>query len=231
MAQDVYHTVSGCHSCAKNGTLLKNKLHLQLFPATGPLEFVALDLLGPLPRTNKGNQYVDVITGRYSKLTRAIPTGHVTSTNVAYIVFNDWVIPYGIPTYILTDNGTQLTSKSFATLCTHLGTKQLTTTAYHPQTNGQVERYNKTIVTRLRHYVAKNQRDWDIFVQPLTYAYRSQVHRSTNTTPFSLVLSGQPLGPASFENNSAFSSDTYYPTEPQALRAHCLHESKHCVPR
>ena len=78
-----------------------------------------------------------------------------------------------------------------------MGIKHLTTTAYHPATNGQTERYNKTIVSRLRHYVNENQADWDDYLQPLTYAYNLQVHRSTRVSPFALTLSRVPPGPAS----------------------------------
>lgn len=139
-------------------------------PALGLLEFIAIEVLRPLPRTTSGNQYAIVITDRYSKVTRAIPTSKTASTHAANIFFEHWVIPYGIPKYLLTDNGPQFTSKFFAMICSLLGVKHLTTTAYHPQTKGQVEHYNKTIVTRLRHYVAEHQRDWDTLVQPLTYA-------------------------------------------------------------
>ena len=60
---------------------------------------------------------------------------------------------------------------------------------YHPQTNGQVERYNRTILAMLRNYVNEHQDDWDRCATALTYAYNNHVHRSTGTTPFSLVLS------------------------------------------
>lgn len=69
--------------------------------------------------------------------------------------------------------------KVFATLCTHLGTKELTRTAYRPYTNEQMERCDKNVVTRLRHYVADNQRGLDIFVQQLAYAYIKQINRSS----------------------------------------------------
>lgn len=110
----------------------------------------------------------------------------------------------------------------FSQRCTHLCTKQSTKTAYHLLTNGQVKRNNKTILTRLRHHVADHQRDWDLFVQPLSYVYNTQLHRSTNTTEFSLVLSPNPAGPAPFVKDSALSSDTYCPIEPQALQAQLL---------
>lgn len=64
----------------------------------------------------------------------------------------------------------------------------LTTTVYHLQTNEQAKTFTKTIVVRLRHYVAEHMRDWDIYVQPLTYVYKTKAHSSRDLTPFSLVL-------------------------------------------
>lgn len=69
---------------------------------------------------------------------------------------------------MLEDNGSQFISKFFQSLCAFLGSKNLTTTAYHLETNGHVESFNKTTIARLRQYVADNQRDWDVYVQPLT---------------------------------------------------------------
>ena len=66
------------------------------------------------------------------------------------------------------------------------------TTTYHPQTNGQVERFNRTILSALRHYVAEHPRDWDLFSDALTYAYNTQAHASTMLAPFELVLSRPP---------------------------------------
>ena len=195
MANDINNTVERCPSCLKHRPHPVHQRHLKLFPAKGPLEYIAIDILGPLPRTKTGRQYVVVITDRYSKLTRAVPTAKITAPVVAAVVLEHWVIPYGIPNHILSDNGSQFVSKFFSALCAFLGAKLTTTTAYHPQTNGQTERYNKTIITRLRHYVNDHQTDWDLFVQPLTYAYNSQVHRSTGESPFGLVLSRLPPSP------------------------------------
>ena len=73
-----------------------------------------------------------------------------------------------------------------------LGITNLYTSAYHPQTNGQVERYNQTIASMLHNYVNEHQDDWDVYVGPLTYAYNSHIHRTTRTTPFELVLNRPP---------------------------------------
>ena len=89
----------------------------------------------------------------------------------------------------------QFTARYFQHALTSLGVKHVPTSTYHPQTNGQTEQYNGAIVSRLRHYVAEHQRNWDAFVQPLTYAYNTQVHRSTKCTPIELVTARRPSLP------------------------------------
>ena len=167
---------------------------MKLFPATGPREFLAMDLLGPLPRSHQGNEYALVITDRFTKLCRSVTLRNTKAVTVATVFLDLRVYAYGAPSYVLTDNGPQFAAKLFEAVCTMIGIKHVLTTAYHPQTNGQVERFNKTLAARLRHYVAEHQKDWDEFVQPLTYANNMQVHRSTGTTPFDLVLSRHPSG-------------------------------------
>lgn len=120
---------------------------------------------------------------------------------------NNSIIPYGIPTFLLTYNGLKFFREFFAILCRLMGTKHVTKTSFHPQTNGQKERYNKTMAARLRHYVAGNQRDWDKYLQPLTYAYNIQVHRSTNMAPCGLVLSRKPPGPNTVTKMKNFPPD------------------------
>ena len=79
-----------------------------------------------------------------------------------------------------------------------LGVKDLYTTTYHPQTNGQLERFNRIILASIRHYIAEHPKDWDLFSDALTYAYNTQAHRSTSVAPFELVLS-RPPEPLAFE--------------------------------
>ena len=83
----------------------------------------------------------------------------------------------------------------------------LFTTAYHPQTNGQAERYNRTLLSALRKYVAEDLRDWDKFANAITYGYNTQVHRSTGVAPFDLVLSRPPTHLA-VENTEQMDKDS-----------------------
>ncbi|CAN8069116.1 unnamed protein product [Agarophyton chilense] len=72
------------------------------------------------------------------------------------------------------------------------GMKNVTTTAYHPQSNDQAQRFNRTLLDPLAHYVSEHQLDWDEYVEPLVYAYNTQVHAFTGTTPFDLTLTRAP---------------------------------------
>lgn len=90
--------------------------HLHLFPASGPLEFIAVDILGPLLKTLNFIPAVLVVTDRYPKLIRALPTSRKTASQIASPSINIWTVPFGIRKHILMDNRTRLVSKLFKTL-------------------------------------------------------------------------------------------------------------------
>ena len=188
MAMDVYNTVRQCSSCAKERIALrKHSSFLRLFPAQKPLEFVAIDILGPLPRSSSGNRYLPAITDRFSKMVQTAPLRPITADAVAKAFCEAWVFKFGPPTLLLSDNGGQLTSKFFQHGGKILGVRQLFTTAYQPQTNGQVERFNRTILAGLRHFCSEYGRDWDEFSSAITIAYNNTVHRATGPTPLQLA--------------------------------------------
>ena len=187
---------------ARNRVKLRKHLNrLKLFPATRPLESLAIDILGPLPKTRTGKRFLVIVTDRFTKLTQVAPLRTITAYHVAVAFCEIWVFKYGIPRTLLSDNGAQFASKFFTHVCQTLGITNVFTSAYHPQTNGQVERYNRTLLAMLRNYVNDNQDDWDVYASALTYAYNTSVHRSTRTTPFDLILS-RPPPPFSLEDSA-----------------------------
>jgi hypothetical protein len=152
-----------------------------------------MDILGPLPKTRHGNRFLLVIADRCSKLTRTVPLRVTTSLAVAQAFCDHWVFVYGPPVSLLTDNGSQFAAKFFQAACAELGIRKVFTTAYHPQTNGQVERYNRTIVEALRAYVSRRQDDWDEYTSVVTYAYNCRVHSSLGMPSMELVVSRPPV--------------------------------------
>ena len=204
MYKEVEETVRHCTVCSKNRvTERKRTSFLKLFPASEPLDFVAMDILGPLPKTEHGNRFLLVISDRFSKLTRTVPLRTITALGVAKAFCDAWVFSYGPPRYLLTDNGTQFNAKFFLAVCRELGIAKIFTTAYHPQTNGQVERFNRTIINSLRGYVERRQNDWDEYTSAITFGYNCRVHSSLQLAPFELILSRPPptlsVGPSEAE--------------------------------
>ena len=193
MTVDIHQWVDRCDACARNR--IKEQKHvykMKLFPPSKPLEYVAMDILGPLPRTKTGKRFMLVVTDRFTKLTKTEALRTITALSVAKAFCKTWVYNFGTPKVVLTDNGSQFAARFFLKVCKILGIHKVFTTEYHPQTNGQAERFNRTILASLRNYVSESQKDWDEWLGPLTYAYNCQVHRSTGMTPFNLVLSRPP---------------------------------------
>lgn len=137
---------------------------MKVFPPSGPVEIVVIDILGPLTKRKAGIRFVIVMTDRCSWLMRALPMPRVTAPLVTTVLLEYWIVPCGIPNTIVTDNGPQIVSKFFAILYASLGAKLMTTTEYHPQCNGQLERFDNNLVARLRHYSNYYQTDWDMYV-------------------------------------------------------------------
>lgn len=96
---------------------------------------------------------------RYTKLPKALPTSNKTASHIASLFLDKWVVLYGVPKYVLTDNETKLISGFCDFLCALLATKNQTTTVTRPQTEGQSEHLNKTIIARVRHSVTEHKRD------------------------------------------------------------------------
>lgn len=155
-----------------------------------------IDLLGPLPKTRNEDQFIIVITDRYSKLTSSVPISMTTAPYIASVMLNHCIIPYEIPNSILYDNGPQFVAELWKNTCHILGFRLKTTTAYHPQTNVQAKHYNGTISTSVITSVDTRPtgiRSFNDYV-PANFAsllvsryHASQSHRySTATVPDSL---------------------------------------------
>lgn len=106
MANDVYQTVGNCIPRARNCKRFRRKRHLQLFFASKPFKFIAMDVLKPLPGPESASVVVTVMMERYSNVKKAIHTSETTATHVANAFLDHWIVPYGIPDHLRTDSST-----------------------------------------------------------------------------------------------------------------------------
>lgn len=178
-------------------------------------------MLGPFRKTTEGKQHVVVIIDRYSKHTRAITTGQISTTNMVYVHFHNWIIPHGIPTHIYSQ--WHVVSKQVLRKTVHGSRhKRIDNNRSSPRNKWAGWTIQQTIVTRLCPYIANHQHDWGILVYSMTLACNPQSNGSTDTTASSLVLYRITPWPASFDEKSTFSTGTYYRTKLEALRVQLL---------
>jgi transposase InsO family protein len=104
-----------------------------------------------------------------------VPLHTITALVIAKAFCDAWMFSYGPPRHPLTDNGTQFNAKFFIAVCRELRIAKIFTTAYHPQTNGQVERFNRTIINSLLGYVERRQGAWDEYTAAITFGYNCRV--------------------------------------------------------
>ena len=181
-----------CDLCASRERPTRTpRAPLRTYKVGAPLERVALDILRPLPDSDRGNKYNLIIGDYFSKWTDAYAIPNQEASPVARVLVEEFVARLGIPRQIHYYQGRNFESKGFQEMCKTMGMDKTRTTPLHPQSDGMVERFNRTTKEMLSKFVAENQRDWDSHFPILMMAYRSAVHETTSFTPCELMFGRQ----------------------------------------
>ena len=184
LARDVKKWCKICDVCASRKMPHKKiRAAMKLYNVGASLERVALDIMGPLPKIKKGNKYILVISDYFTKWVEAVPIKNQAAVTVARKFIDHFVTKFGVPMQIHSDRGACFDSEVFKEMCNILGSEKTRTTAMRPQSDGLVERANRTLQNMLSNYVSENQTDWDQYLSILTMAYNSSVHESTGFSP------------------------------------------------
>ena len=196
LQSDVRSYVTGCGQCNKRKRPQKTKrAPMQLYETSCPMDRIATDILGELPETESGNKYILVVSDYFTKWTESFPMPNMEASTVAKIIVEEFIVRFGVPSYVHSDQGRQYESRLFQEVCDILHIKKTRTTPYHPQSDGMVERFNHTLVTMLSAYVSEHQRDWDMHLPYVMMAYRSAEHETTGQTPNFLMLGREVATP------------------------------------
>ena len=163
-----------------------------------PFELVSMDICGPYPISDRGNRYILVITDHFTKWVEAYPIPNQEAVTVGFC-FESFVNTFGYPDIVLTDQGRNFESALIKEMCARLKIDKRTTSAYHPQCNGQTERFNRTMNAMLAQYVSANQKDWDVWIPSVLFAYRTAVHDSTGFSPYKLLFGREPKQPIDYQ--------------------------------
>ena len=198
MQQDIESYIKSCPQCSRNKTDRIRRVP-PLIPHASPdgcWRVMAIDLITDLPSTSDGNDCICHFVCHFSKMSRlvAVPKT-IDARGIARVFFKEIFPHYGMPSEIQSDRDRRWNCLFWKELSRLVGIQFNLTTAYHPQSNGLVERANEVVATALRHYVSAHQKDWDIWLPFVEFAINSSYKDSIQCTPFSLNRITLPANP------------------------------------
>ncbi|KAJ8006814.1 hypothetical protein DPEC_G00111130 [Dallia pectoralis] len=173
---------------AKKGPSGRSHALLQQFPVGEPMERLGVDIVGPFPISEKGNRFILTAMDYFTKWPEAYAIPDQEAETVAEALIGGIVSRFGVPQSIHTDQGRNFESRVFSELCRRLGVEKTRTTPLHPQSDGLVERFHRTMAQQLAIVTSKHQKDWDTHLPFILMAYRSAVQASTACSPALLML-------------------------------------------
>ena len=196
--KEMVKTCPGCQRAAKN---LNARAPLQPLPCIGePFRLVAMDIVGPIPRSASGYKYLLTLMDLYSKYPEAIPLKKIDNEAVLEALL-EVISRHGIPEAILTDQGSVFMSRLTKSVCNVLGIEQIRTSPYHPQSDGALERWHACLKGMLKRSEV-DLKYWDKSLKYLLFAYRDTPHTVTGFSPFELLFGRDVKGPLSLVHSS-----------------------------
>ncbi|UYV75794.1 hypothetical protein LAZ67_13001373, partial [Cordylochernes scorpioides] len=197
MRTQVRKYVRRCESCQLSNQGVARAASAPHFRPEKPFEHLALDFIGPLETTPRGYSSILTIVDLFTKFPILIPTKDQCVNTVVRALLERIITTFGVPKTILSDRGSAFMSCVFKGVCKAMGVGAVKTTAWRPQSNGAVERLNRTVIESLRRCIAGN--NWDTTLPMVAFAIRTTVHASTGFTPAKLVFGHELRLPQPFQ--------------------------------
>ena len=141
-----------------------------------------------LPLATQGNKYVLIFQDLFTKWPMVYPLPDQKTECIVKTLVEEVIPFFGVPEALLSDRGTNLLSNLMFDVCKLLGIQTMNTTAYHPQCDGMVKRFNRTLKSMLRKHAATLGNQWDRYLHGVLWAYRNTPHESTHEKPSFLLF-------------------------------------------
>ena len=180
--------VNKCQACQKSKIFKHIKSDLAITTtADQSFQKIYLDLVGPLPRDNSPYVYILTIQCELTKLVETVLLPDKSSETVARAFVDSFILRYGTPRCIATDQGKEFVSKLFQDVCEILEINHRTAAPYHPESIGALENTHKHLHNFLRIMVNERKSNWSEWVKYWTFSFNNSIHQSTGFTPHELV--------------------------------------------
>ncbi|KAJ9521009.1 hypothetical protein QJQ45_022725, partial [Haematococcus lacustris] len=198
MREDVRHYVANCDACQHNKAATQKPGGL-LQPLSVPgwrWESISMDLIVKLPKSHEGYDSICVFVDRLSKMVHFAPCNEsMDAMGFAKLFIKHIFRLHGLPREVITDRGAHFHNLFWEGVCEQLQIKRCLSTAYHPQSDGQTERYNRVLEEMLRHYVGPTQNDWPDHLPCAEFAVNNSWQESIQNTPFFVNFGQSPVTP------------------------------------
>ena len=197
MRADVARWCRTCDICQKMGKpnqVIKDAPLVPIPKFDEPFSRVLMDVVGPLPRTSGGNQYMLTIMDMATRFPEAIPLRSVKTPVIARELIK-FFTKFGLPCEVQSDQATYFTSHTMKEVLKELGIQQIHSSTYHPQSQGALERFHQTLKSMLKKYCHENCRDWDQGLPLVLFAIREVPNESLGFSPFELLFTHPVRGP------------------------------------
>ena len=216
---DVREWCRNCAVCAsRKSPTAKPRAPLEPIIVSYPLQLVAVDILGPLPESESGNSYILVVADYFTRYTEAYPLPNQEATTVANKLVDEFFLRYSPPERLHSDQGRNFESAIVTETCRLLGIEKSRTTPYHPQSDGLVERFNRTLLDMLATAVGDRPFEWETHLRRMCYAYNTSVHPTTGFSPFQLMFGREARMPVDIMLGTTNSAETTLPQYVTRLR-------------
>lgn len=188
---DVEKKVKNCDRCIMRKSNPGPSAELVNIVTTQPMELVCIDFL-TLERSKGGFEKILVLTDHFTRYAQAFPTRNELAKTTAKVLFENFIVHYGFPARLHSDQGRNFESSVIRELCSLAGVEKSRTTPYHPMGNGMVERFNQTLLNMLGTLENHKKDDWKSYVAPLVHSYNATKHPSTGYSPHFLMFGRHP---------------------------------------
>ena len=185
---DIAKYCHSCEVCQRDNSRRQGKVTMVSMPLIScPFEQIAMDLIGPLPRSKRGNKYMLTIVDYATRYPEAVALPSTEASRIArelLLLFSR----VGIPKEIISDQGSNFMSALLGEMYDFLHVKRIRTSPYHPQMDGLTEWFNGTLKSIIRKFVNKAGKDSDEYIPYLLFAYREVPQESTEFSPFGYFM-------------------------------------------
>jgi transposase InsO family protein len=202
-----------CISCQVNKTNRNpTKAPMEITStAKQPFEKIFLDIIGPLSLTENGNRFILTFQDDLTKYSYARSIPNHDAKTIAESLF-EFIMMFGVPKSIVTDNSTDFKSDLLKEVNNIFKIRHISTSPYHPQSNGALERSHSTLKDYLKHFINKSQNNWEDYVLTAMFSYNTSIHSTTHYTPYELIFGNKAILPHTLTKspNLHYTYDDYH---------------------